>query len=273
LRLQKLKEILICGLLLLAPQVQAEDIHVGGTGSASPLMQKLGAAYHARYPADEVRVMLPPPSSGGGLRMLLAGKLDVALAGRKLSAEEASGIGAVFEYVRTPLLIAGRGTRKAGFTRVDLAELYAGRLLRWDDGAAIRLIMRSPYESDTLQLRGLSPAVDVALRDALARPGMAYAENDLDAVDLLSKTPGSVGTSTLGLLKLMNSKLTIYPLDGVMPSVAALSEGRYPLSKSIFVVVGRKTQQPSAATKRFIEFLHSPEAMDVLRQADYQSVF
>lgn len=262
---------LICCALLVALPALAEVVHVGGTGSASMLMQELGAAYRRQHPGNEIHVMLPPPSSGGGLRMLAAGKLDLALAGRALKPEEQAQAGDVFKYARTPLVIVGRGgARKAGFTRSEIADLYAGRLTRWDDGTAIRLVMRSPYESDTLQLRNLSPAVDEAMRMAFERPGMAYAENDLDAVDLLTRTSGSVGTSTLGLLRAVNSSLQIYSLDGVMPTVQAMNEARYPLSKSIFVVVGR---QPGAATRRFVEFLRTPEARKVLLRTDYLPLF
>ena len=191
----------------------AEPVRVGGTGSASPLMQELGSAYRKQHPNDEVRVMFPPPSSAGGLRMLVSGKLDLVLSGRPLKPEEQAHVGRVFLYAKTPLVIAGRGgARKAGFTRSEIADLYAGRLTRWDDGSAIRIIMRSPYESDTLQLRKLSPSVDGAVQRALERPGMAYAENDLDAVDLLTKVPGSVGTTSLGLFKAGNHSLQLYPL-------------------------------------------------------------
>jgi len=259
---------LIVGCVFLAglPAI-AEPIHVGGTGSASPLMQELGAAYRKQHPNDEIHVMFPPPSSGGGIRMLLSGKLDLAVSGRPLKPEEQTQVGQVFLYAKTPLVIAGRGdVRKAGFSRGEIADLYAGRMTRWDDGTAIRIIMRSTYESDILQLRKLSPAVDEAVQRALERPGMAYAENDLDAVNLLTKVPGSVGTTTLGLLKAGNHSLRLYPLEGVTPSLQNLAEGKYPLSKSIFVVAGR---QPSESAKRFIQFLRTPQASDVLRRAEY----
>jgi phosphate transport system substrate-binding protein len=229
-------------------------------------MQELGAAFARQHPGSTVQVTTPPPGTGGGVNMLIAGKLDVALGGRKLKPEEQSQVGVVFPYASTPLVIAGRGLRKSGFTRDQISDLYAGRLSRWDDAVAIRLLMRSPYESDTLQLRALSPAVNEALRSAFARPGMTYAENDIDAIDLLARTPGSVGTTTLGLLRKLAPSLQIYPLDGVTPTLVTLADGSYPLSKSIYVVAGR---QPSEATRRFIEFLRTPLALDVLRRGDY----
>jgi phosphate transport system substrate-binding protein len=264
--LKHFRLVISCAFLVAQPAM-AELIRVGGTGSASPLMQELGAAYRKQHPNDEVHVMFPPPGSGGGVRMLVSGKLDLAVSGRPLKPEEEAQVGQVFLYAKTPLVIAGRGgARKAGFSRSEIADLYAGRLTRWDDGSAIRIIMRSPYESDTLQLRKLSPSVDEAVQLAFERPGMAYAENDLDAADLLTKVPGSVGTTTLGLLKAGSHPLQLYTLEGILPTVQNLAEGKYPLSKSIFVVAGR---QLSESAKRFIQFLRTPQASDVLRRAEY----
>jgi phosphate transport system substrate-binding protein len=259
-------KIVLCFALLVARLALAEPIRVGGTGSASPLMQELGLAYARLHPGSTIQVMMPPPGTGGGVSMLIAGKLDVALAGRKLKPEEQSQVGAVFPYARTPLVFAGRGQRKSGFTRDQISDLYSGRLSHWDDVVAIRLLMRSPYESDTLQLRALSPAVSEALQLAFARPGMTYAENDIDAIDLLARIPGSFGTTTLGLLRKVAPWLQIYPVDGVMPTLATLADGSYPLSKSIYIVAGR---HPSEATRRFIEFLRTPQALEVLRRGDY----
>ena len=258
--------ILLCSALLATQPALAETVRVGGTGSASPLMQELGVAYARQHPGSTVQVMAPPPGTGGGVSMLVAGKLDLALAGRKLKPEELSQVGTVFPYASTPLVIAGRGQRKSGFTRDEVSDLYAGRLNRWDDAATIRLLMRSPYESDTLQLRALSPAVNDALRLAFDRPGMAYAENDIDAINLLVRTTGSVGTTTLGLLRSVAPSLQVYPLDGIKPTLATLADGSYPLSKSIYIVAGR---QPNEAARRFIAFLRTPQALDVLRRGDY----
>jgi phosphate transport system substrate-binding protein len=263
-----LKKLLVAACLLLSPLPSfAEIIRIGGTGSASPLMQLLGAAYHALHPDDDVKVMLPPPSSGGGIRMLASGKLDLALSGRPLKADEKPQVGLSFQLASTPLVFVGRGmARENGFTRSEIADLYAGRLTHWKDGSKVSLILRSAYESETTQLRTLSPAVDEAIRLAHERPGMAYAENDLDAVALLSKTPGSFGTSTLGLLKTMNHALQIYPLDGVAPSLQTLGAGKYPLSKPVFLIAGR---QPSNSSKRFLEYLRSTAAKDILQRNGY----
>ena len=245
----------------------AETIRIGGTGSASPLLQLLGAAHHELHPDDDVKVMFPPPGSGGGIRMLASGKLDLAVSGRALKADEKLQAGTIFQLASTPIVFVGRGlAREHGFTKNEIADLYAGRLAQWKDGSRVSLILRSEYESETAQLRTLSPAVDDALRVAHERPGMAYAENDLDTVELLSATPGSFGTSTLGLLKTTNHALQIYPLEAVTPSLQSLAAGKYPLSKPVFLIAN---PQPNSSSKRFLEFLRSAAAREILQRNGY----
>jgi hypothetical protein len=75
------------------------------------------------------------------------------------------------------------------------------------------------FESDTLGCSGsMSPAMDRAV-DAAAtlRPGMVTGDNDLDTLKLLAATPGSLGPTTLGLLKTTNTRMVcpFFPINGV----------------------------------------------------------
>ena len=55
------------------------------------------------------------------------------------------------------------GKRERGITAADVADIYAGRLNRWDDGQPIRLIMRPDRESDTILVRQISAQTDAAM--------------------------------------------------------------------------------------------------------------
>ena len=247
--------------------VLAQTITVGGTGSAAPIIQRLADAYRKSEPATAITYILPPLGSSGAVRALAAERIDMAVIGRPLSADEQARAGQVTELGRTAFVFASRdGQRAAGFTLTELADVYAGRLTRWDNGAPIRLIVRAETESDTLAMRKMSPAMDAAVTQALAAVGKVVAENDLDAIELIEKTPGSLGPTTLGLVRTEGKAFRLLPVSGVTPSVRALSEGRYPWFKTLFVVVG---PQPSPTAQRFLAYLKSAKAKDVLVAADY----
>ena len=258
--------------LLIPASADAETVRVGGTGSGSVLMQRLAQAYQQSHPGDEVIVIMPPLSSGGGIRALSAGKIDLAIVGRPLKAEEAAmpGLGRAFEYVRTPLVFASSTAQKPALSQKELVDTYAGRLAQWPDGSPIRLVLRSKSESDTLVMRAMSAGMSAAIDASYERPGMVIADNDIDTVNLLVKTPGSLGPTTLGLLRRLDGRnLNILRLDGVDASVGTMASGRYRWVKSIYFVAAAA---PAAEVQKFLVFLHSDEARRLLDEADFALV-
>ena len=251
-------------MLLAVPFIaRGETVTVGGVGSLSPLIRQLAADYQARTPGIDVIVVDPPLGTSGGMRALAAGKVDLVLSGRMPKADEpAQGK----PWLRTPLVLASNGGKRAGLTRADIAEIYAGSKLTWDDQQTIRLILRGETETETRDLRSVSPAIDAAYAQALKRTGLPVAENDLDALDTLQRIKGSLGTTTLGLLKAHGSPLTAFPIDGVAPSAKNLEAGRYTLQRNYFLVTGTRA---SPATLAFVKWLNAPAALAKARGLEY----
>ncbi len=247
---------------LLSPAFSAEIVRAGGTGSGTILLQKLAELYRQNKPQTELRIITPPLGSSGGLRALHAGQVDVVVSGRPPKAEE--GEFKVIEYARTPFVFASSEAKQVkGFSLGEITEIYAGSRKTWGDGSQIRLVLRSPFESDTQTLKSINPAMRDAVSAALERRAGPVGENDLDTVDLIGKLPGSLGPTTLGLLRLLDQQLAVMPMDGVMPSVETLANGRYPYSKALFLVT---RTQPDMATTEFLNFLQSRAAHDYLRR-------
>lgn len=264
---------LLAGIPLLAAALAAipaaaETVIIGGTGSSGPLMQLLADEFRVGHPQVEFRVITPPLGSGGAIRALADGKIDIAVAGRKRNADDPADKFVTMELARTPFVMATRdGVRPRGFSLSELAEVYDGMLTAWDDGQPIRLILRAPTESDTHTLRALSPHMDAAVEAAARRGGMVTAENDLDTVELIGKVPGALAPTTLGLLRTLGAHYRVLPLDGVAPSRQALESGKYRWAKTLFAIHG---PQASAATREFFAFLRSAGARELMRRADYQ---
>lgn len=256
---------LIAVMLMLSPAEADEAVLVGGTGSGSLLIQKLSDRYQKARPGTKIRVITPTLGSNGSLRALAAGRIDIAVSGRPPKPEE--GDFAVIEYARTPLVFASREAKQAqGFKLAEVIDIYAGKRQHWADGSPIRLVLRNPFESDTQILRQLNPELKDAVDSALHRRAGPFGESDLDTVELIHTLPGAFGPSSLGLLSMLGHTLTVMPLDGIPPSIDALANGSYPLSKPFFLVT-RKHPTPPAAN--FIGFLQSAEARHYLRQSGF----
>ena len=236
-------------------------LRIGGTGCAIATMQTLGKAFTKIHP--EVTVVITPSlGSSGGIKAMLAGAIDLAISSRDLKpAERAQGVLAS-EYARTPFVFTvSPRNRVAAITTSELVRIYRGDSTLWPDGKKLRLILRPPEESDTDIVKSMSPKMNRAMQIALAREGMIRAITDQDSADKLEKIPGAIGTSTLAQIISEQRALKPLILNGVIPSLDTLAEGKYPYFKTLLMVSSPK---PSPLTQAFIAFVHSAAGRQIL---------
>ncbi len=240
--------------------VAAETIRISGTGGAMETMRILGEAFRKNNPGIRVE-MVTGMGSSGSIKAVLAGRLDIGLSGRTLNDEEREQGAVETRYAKTPFVFAVNGTLKiTGMTLEGVAGIYAGNR-DWEGGKRIRLVLRSPKDSDVPVLKGMSPAMSAAVDVALRRKGMIIATTDDDAVDIIESVPGAFGGTTLSLVLSEKRALRVLALDGVVPSVRTMADRSYPYSKTFFMVTRKN---PSAAVLRFIAFVRSPAGSAIL---------
>jgi phosphate transport system substrate-binding protein len=238
----------------------AEMIRISGTGGAMETMRILGEAFRKNNP--EIRVeILPGMGSSGSIKAVLAGRLEIGLSGRTLNGEERDQGAVETRYAKTPFVFAVNRTLKiTGLTLEGVAGIYAGKR-DWEGGKRIRLVLRSPEDSDVPVLKGMSPAMSAAVDIALRREGMIVATTDHDAADAIETVPGAFGGTTLSLVVSEKRALRVLALDGVVPSVRTMADRSYPYSKTFFMVTRKN---PPVAVQRFIDFVRSPAGSAIL---------
>ncbi|HET6196651.1 MAG TPA: substrate-binding domain-containing protein [Acetobacteraceae bacterium] len=236
-------------------------LRVGGTGMALAAMRQIADDFAASDPPATVKV-LPSLGTGGGLAAVAAGAVDLALAVRPLNdAELAKGIRSA-AYARTPIaFVTHPDVTVPGITLEEVAAILAGRILTWPDGKPVRLIRREPSDADWTMLRSVSPGMAAAVAIALERPGLLTVATDQDNADALERLTGSFGAMSLGQLRAERRRLTPLPLDGTPPSVEALAEQRYSLSRTLYIAW---RDPPSAEVARFVAFLQGSQASELL---------
>ena len=251
--------------LLLAPVPTAavEALRISGTGSALGAIRELIPAFTRANPGLTLKI-LPSLGSGGAIQAVAAGAIDVGISSRPLSPEELALGLATVTYARTPFVFAvGPRVTARGLTTGELARIYRGELTTWPDGERIRLVLRPGSDVDTTTVRAISPELDAAMEVALAREGLLMAATNQDCNEALSRTPGSLGPTTLGQLQTEVHSLRPLAWNGVDPTVANLASGAYPLAKALHAVVRTPV---SAPVRRFLDFLGSAEGRQVLER-------
>ena len=253
--------VVLAAFLLYGPRsAVAETIRISGTGGAVGTMRILGEAFRKIDP--EVRMdLLPVMGSSGSVKAVLAGRLDIGLSGRALSNEERAQGAVETKYARTPFVFGvNRILRMTGMTLESVAGIYGGKR-DWENGKRIRLVLRPQEDSDIPVLKGMSPGMSAAVDIAMRREGMIMATTDHDAADAIENVPGAFGGTTLSLVLSEKRPFRVLALDGVVPSVRTMADRSYPYRKT-FTMVTRKN--PSAAVRRFIDFVRSPAGSAIL---------
>lgn len=239
-------------------------IRIGGTGSALGSMKQLARLYEKKHPGIRIRI-LPSLGSTAGIKAVIGGGIDLALASRPLTESERQQGAVEVEYARSPFMfISNARSIKKNITIRELEGIYTDPASRWPDGSRIRLILRPEKDIDTQLVRSLSPGMEQAMKTVHARPGMIMAITDQESTDVIMKTPGAFGCATLSEIISEKRTVNILALNGVRPDVKNIANGTYPLSKSFYLVTTAKT---SETARKFAEFVRSPAAGKILSAA------
>jgi phosphate transport system substrate-binding protein len=248
--------------ILLNPwMVVAEVIRIGGTGSGLGTMRLLATEFEKIYPDIRVKV-LPSIGSYGAISAISKDALEIGLISRKLKQEELKIGLRVTEFSRTPfVLVAEKHVPVSNLSHEDLVKIYCGEMKSWPNGERIRIILRPAADTDNLVASGISPQMSAAIDKALSWEGMLMALTNQEAMDIIEKTPGAIGFSSLAqfLSEWRTAKVLSY--NGVFPNSKSFLNGTYPLSLQ-FALITRPDRSP--AVQRFINFVQSPQGRSIL---------
>lgn len=247
-----------------AGDVETSDmrVRIGGSGGPLATMPLLAEAFQKTHPQARF-VIVPSLGSGGGIKALRAGAIDVALVSRALKDTERSPDTISTEYARTPFVFAAAvRAGLPGITTTELIRIYRGEQTTWPNGRPLRLVLRPKMDSDTEIIKSLSPEMSQAVDAALAREGMIVALTDKASAESIETIPGAMGATTLTQIISEKRELQALALDGVMPSLKTLAEGKYPYYKAFFVVTGPGS---NPLARQFAVFLQSPAGRELLQ--------
>ena len=255
--------LLLAGAMPAGNAAAADTLRIGGTGTATGMLQKVGAEFTA---ATGVKVeVVPSLGSTGAIRALRDGWLDIAVPARPLNPDEsAAGLRQV-AVLRTAYVMATSHSSPNGLKSADLAKIFAAEKPAWADGTPTRIILRPRGDSDSALLAELFPGIGAAIETARRRAELPIAATDQDNVEMAERTPGSLVGTTVTQLKTEHRNLHIVSLDGVEPTLANFESGGYRFVKKLHFVVSRAS---SAEVPLFMDFLRSPPGLKALRETE-----
>jgi len=253
----------------LAPLAHAESLRIGGTGAALGTMHLLAKAFTRKHQAATIEV-LPSLGSGGGIRALAAGSIDLAVSSRDLKeAEQAQGL-QTKAYGKTALVFATNSDNSVdGITSAELVAVFGGTQGAWPNGTPARPILRPKVETDTKLAENHIPGLREAFESARNRPAVPTYFTDQEIADALERIPGSMGTISLSVILSEKRALKALALDGRVATPQSIADDSYPITKMLYFVL---PLTPSQFAQDFLDFAFSAEGRAIIENTGHQAL-
>jgi phosphate transport system substrate-binding protein len=244
----------------------AGEIRIGGTGNALGTMRMLGDAFSKSHPDSKITV-LGSIGTSGAIKAVPKKGIEIGLSSRTLTDEEVKTGLTTLEYAHSPTVFAVQKKNPVkSITLGEVADIYSGKLSAWPDGERVRPVMRQPGDDNTRQIKSLSSDIEKAVLAAESQPGLLFAVTDQEAADRMEAVPGSIGVTTVALIRSEARSLKALALAGVEPTAENAKSGRYPLIKHFHLVLPR---EPSPEVMEFVRFVKSPQGRKILEETGH----
>ena len=239
-----------------------EQLRVSGSGTCLPLIRILTD----EYAGDSEFVFLPGLHSGGGIKGVANGDLEIGAVSRELTEDEAA-LG--LEYVALSddgLVIATHpSVTLDGLTTQQVRDIYAGEHTNWAElggpDVPITILDRNEDESAKIILRQyvLGPELEVT-------PKAVNLYYEPDMIEGLQSTVGAIGYFSLGYGLSQDVPVRYMELDGVEPTVENILNGSYKMVRPLGVVIASDASEEISA---FFAWATSDEALELMESRGF----
>ncbi len=240
-----------------------EPVRVSGSGTCLPLLRILTAEYPG---APTEFVYLPGLHSGGGIKGVANGDLEIGSVSRELTAEEAE-LGLRYTLLsRDGLVIATHPSVKIeGLTSQQVRDIYEGKHANWKElggpDLPITILDRNEDESAKIILREY-----VLGKDLKITPKAVNLYYEPDMIEGLQSTVGAIGYFSLGYGISQEVPVNMLKLDSITPTVAAIEDGTYKVIRPLGVVTAEDAGEQIDA---FLAWATSAEAVELIKSKGF----
>ncbi|MFN8526937.1 MAG: substrate-binding domain-containing protein [Chloroflexota bacterium] len=218
------------------PAAPAHTFSVSGSGGALPSARALAEAYAVQHPEVAFRFERGT-NSGGAIRGVAEGTLDIAVVNRPLSPEEAAKPLSYTAYAKDAVaFVATPSAPVAGLSRAQIQAIFGGDATSWSQlgGPDEPVIVLDRDEDESMRKLVLLPLL--AGRPIGATTTVLTSADEM--MSALRDTPGALGYATFGGLKVANVRTDrVIAIDGVVPSSSTVGNGTYPWNLTFGLVV------------------------------------
>ncbi len=209
-------------------------------------------------------IELQPFNTASGIDAVSNGSADIAG-----SARGSDGSSQNSDLTFTPVawdalvLITNSANPVPTLTLKQVHDIYYGKITRWEE------VGGSNAPIDLYAVASPGDGVEFSLRDLLfgrgnqpvAAPRLYVNTHKLE--EAVALNPNGLGVATLADIR-SRSKLKAIPIDGVVPNVANIADGSYPLFTPLYLVTNPRSVK-AAQAQAFVDFVQTDAGKAAMR--------
>lgn len=242
-------------------------LQIAGTGSAVPIARLMAQGFMEAHPGRRVNVH-DSIGSTGGIKATQAGDIDIGLISRPLKPGESGKI-RVFPFASVAVVVAVNvSVEEEDVTAEELNSIYRGDKLHWKNGLPVVVLQRERGDSSHGVInKVIKGFADINFKAHQTGKWRVVFKDHL-MIKALASTPGAVGITDTGLVRLDNSNLIkVLKFEGVAPEEDSIGSGQYPFLKTLSFIL--KAGENNAPALDFIRFAQSDKGRAILENAGY----
>jgi phosphate transport system substrate-binding protein len=243
-----------------------EKVTIKGSTTVLPIMQRAVEAFMKKHP--DVTIEVSGGGSSNGIKALLDGTTDIAMASRQMKDKEmtlasekgikATEIVIAFDAV---VPIVNPANPVANLTADQLKGIYEGKITNWKEvggnDAPIVVISRDTSSGTYETWEGK------IMKGARVFPGALLQASSGAVLQAVSKNPKAIAYDGLGYV---NDSVHAVKVDGIAGSAESAKNNTYKIARSLQIYVNG---EPAGPTKALVEFILSPEGQKIVEETGF----
>lgn len=231
-------------------------VKISGGTAHIPVMKE--AAKQIMTANPDIQITIAGGGSGVGIKQVGEGLVDIGNSGRKPTDEEIARYGLkLYQWAIDGVAVVVNPKNKTrALTGAQLIDIYAGKIDNWKavggEDQKISLYTRDEASGtrEVFWEKGLnkgevSPKANVVVSNGAMKTAIA-------------QDPAGIGYVSVGHI---DPTVAAVAVDSVAPTNETVLSGKYPIARGLY---SNTKGDPAGLTKKFIDFLYSPDGQQII---------
>lgn len=236
-------------------------VKVSGGTAHIPVMKEAAKQIISANP--DIQITIAGGGSGVGIKQVGEGLVDIGNSGRKPTDDEVKRYGLkLYQWAIDGVAVVVNPKNKVrALTGAQMIEIFAGKIDNWKAvGGEDRKI--SLYTRDEA-----SGTREVFWEKGLKKGAVATRANVVVSNGAMktavAQDPAGIGYVSVGHI---DPTVAAVAIDGVAPTTESVTTGKYPIARGLY---SNTKGDPAGLTKKFIDFLYSPDGQKIISASGF----